>query len=118
MGNEIEPLVIHDLPQLSGEPIEGICEGRIVAYWPSDNDQAAGLRAVGCGGYIPAMLVACWHQRGFPVVSPCANIRLFTDGVNIPVDAITKAGGNRDSLGSRQFSLKPAKGCWTWLPKA
>jgi hypothetical protein len=116
--------VIHDNPQVTGKPIEGIAGGRIVAYWPTDLEIECGIRSL-TGGYIPAMLVATWQQPGAVPTTSLCNIRLMVDeaNVNLPV-AVAKcsekgigwySGSTRCSA---QYSEVPAKGCWTWIPKA
>jgi hypothetical protein len=107
----MEPLIIHDNPVTDNEPVTGVCEGRIVAFWPAKEQVATGLRAVGSGGYIPAMIVASWAGRGEAATPmPCANLRLFVDGLNVKSEDVC--------LGSVRYSKEPAYGCWTWIPKA
>ena len=116
-----ELVTILDNPVTDGQPVQGVCEGRIVAYWPTKEQEAAGLRAVGSGGYIPALIVANWTQRDYPAAVPCVNLRLFVDGNNVDtakVDCPSRFMTPDGHLGSVVFSLQPAYGCWTWIPKA
>jgi hypothetical protein len=105
----MNPVEILDGPVTDSAPVAGVCEGRQVAYWPSDYDAEQGLRACGCGGYIPATITANWGGPASPM--PAVNLELHYDGLNTPPTA-------PKYLGSRLYSAKPAKGCWTWIPKA
>jgi hypothetical protein len=121
------------MPQVTGEKVTGVVEGRIVAYWPTA-DEAHGspsvyndatgewdknplatpytgkLRAIGAGGYIPAMIVASWAGDGSEC--PLANLALQLDPSSHDANLVGKAG-----KGSVRFSSIPAQGCWTWLPQ-
>lgn len=111
-------ILIHDNPQLTGEPVPGVAGGRIVAYWPTKEQVEAGLRSM-CGGYIPAMIVASWQQPGVPNTTPMCNIRLELDECNHQmVIAKLFSGPSGRCLGSVRYSEAPAYGCWTWIPKA
>jgi hypothetical protein len=119
MSTEVTEIL--DNPVTNNEPVTGVCEGRIVAYWPTKEQASDGLRAVGGGRYIPAMITASWAGRG-EVASPmpCANLQLFPDRMNVSTHNMATAPGvsPEGAMGSVRFSLEPAYGCWTWIPKA
>lgn len=95
---------ILESPVTDGKPVEGVCNGRMVAYWPREGEH----RAID-GTYIPAMIVTAWNY-GQAIPMPVCNIQLFVDGLNHKLDNLY--------LGSVRYSSQPAKGCWTWIPKA
>ena len=116
--------VVHDNPQLTGRPIEGIAGGRIVAYWPTDDEASCGLRSL-CAGYIPAMIVASWQNPGSVPTNQSCNLRLFADQANCFIEKVVPELAKRGQTSitgetkcSAQYSEVPAKGCWTWIPKA
>lgn len=92
-----------------GAPVEGVASGRIVAYWPYENE---GLRVIGNDPYIPAVITRRWSQDGSVV--PCVQLHLYLDSCNQQEEI--KAGKNGKS--SCNFSIVPTQGHWTWIPKA
>lgn len=115
-------IALHELPQLNGQKIEGIFEGKMVAYWPtrdqafgdgSSGQREAGLwRPIGVGGYIPAMIVSAWNSE--PTEGPMVNLSLFLD----PSNHETALREGLIGVGSCRYSEVPAQGCWTWIPKS
>ena len=110
---------LEENPQLTGEHVAGVTAGRIVAYWPTKEHLAKGLRVTG-QGFIPAFIVNAWAQPGLPNPTPLCNIRLEVDEMNQTDDFDKVFGGQVKgrTLGSVRYSEVPAYGCWTWIPKA
>lgn len=106
-------------PTLTGEHVSGITPGRIVAYWPTQDQRNKGLRVTGLG-FIPALIVNSWAQLDVANVTPLCNIRLEVDEMNQAEDLTPFFGGQVKgrTLGSVRYSEVPAYGCWTWIPKA
>ncbi len=102
-------------PITNGEPVSGVTEGRIVAYWPSDEEEARGLVNPSPARFIPAMIVANWSLTP---ETPVCTLRLFLDGFTVTNDVITIVGGANGCLASRPYSCQPAQGAWTWIPQA
>lgn len=114
---DIRGVATHKVPQVTGEKVTGVTAGRIVAYWPREDEAfkdtfSGPLRAVGGDNFIPAMIVASWASDGSEC--PCANLKLMLDPASHG-DAIR---GGMEGKSSCQYSAVPAQGCWTWIPKA
>lgn len=121
---DILGVAIATAPQLSLEPVKGICAGRIVAYWPTKeestgvfgslNPRNGKLRAIGSDHYIPALIVAAW--RGFEETDtyPQANLLLFLD----PANHNTAIHAGYNHVAYCCYSDTPVQGCWTWIPNA
>lgn len=105
-------VALHKSPQTDSVPVEGVFAGRIVAYWPTEDETKAGRYAIGLDGYIPAMIVGVWSEVGSMV--PTVQLHLFLDPCN-QSEFIAKGDFG---VSSCMYSVIPAQRCWTWIPKA